>query len=284
MGDKEDEYIFRYDEPNDIQGPNMLKQPNNTTSYSPELRKFDYSTKFTRSLEDTHKNYEDPMTRVEPQNKPFTLSTTENFKSTKGFDTASGNSKKLRRKKKKKTQNKRKPNKIDSRKKNTQKKHKSSKNKKKMHKSKKNRKGRGSRIASKKTIRADKRTIIDIPEQYSPFNEYIDVIDNLIDHHEELKNIYYKLKYSNTTSTEERNDTATMMYLITNKIIDCLVEIQTKLNNMDNTNKDNIILTFQEYHKNIYKYIKLNYIIDNESLINRIKTLGNTLLEYNIKD
>jgi len=263
----------------------MLKQPNNTTSYSSELRKFDYSPKFTRSLEDTHKDYKDPISGEEPPKKnSFILSTTKSFKSTRGFDTARGNSKKLRRKKKKKTQNKRKPNKIDSRKKNTQKKHKSSKNKKKMHKSKKNRKGRGSRIASKKTIRADKRTIIDIPEQYSPFNEYIDVIDNLIDHHEELKNIYNKLRYSNTTSTEERNDTATMMYQITNKIKDCLVEIQTKLNNMDNTNKDNIIQTFQEYDKNINKYIKLNYIKDNESLINRIKTLGNTLLEYNIKD
>ena len=53
---------------------------------------------------------------------------------------------------------------------------------------------------------------------------------------------------------------------------------------MDNTNKDNIIQTFQEYDKNINKYIKLNYKKDNESLINRTKTLGNTLLEYNIKD
>ena len=65
---------------------------------------------------------------------------TPNFQKQEGFNTdnkAEGNSKKIRRKKKKKTQNKHKPNKIDSRKKNTKKKHKSTKNKKKMHKSKK---------------------------------------------------------------------------------------------------------------------------------------------------
>ena len=238
----------------------------------------------SKALLDAHKQKEIQWDNESPKESPYPFKTTESFKSTKGFDTARGNSKKLRRKKKKKTQNKRKPNKIDSRKKFKQKKHKSTKNKKKMYKSKKNRKGRGNPRSYKKPNDAAERTIIDLPEQNRPLNEHIDVINNLIDHNEELKNIFIHLRYSHTPSTDEKNNIRRTMYLITNRIKQGLPVIKNKLTNADNTYNEEIKQNFEEYNQTIYSYIELNYKKDNESLIDKIKTLGKHLLTYNIND
>lgn len=140
---------------------------------------------------------------------------------------------------------------------------------------KKNRKGRGKPRSYKNPYDAAERTIIDLPEQNSTLNEHINVINNLIDHNEELKNIYIRLRYNNS-STNMINNIRTTIYQITNKIKYCLHVIKNKLTNTDNTYNEEIIKNFETYNKTIYRYIELNYKKDNESLIDQIKTLGNT--------
>ena len=216
---------------------------------------------------------------------------TDNFTSVRGFEpepkTGAGKSKKLRRIKKKKTQNKRKPNKIDSRKKFTQKKHKYTKNKKKMHKSKKNKKARGP---------ASDNKIPDVPVANSDPEEYIKAINELVTHHELLREeLINQLRRGNNKS-RRYYDTNTTMVLTEKKIMASLDGINNNIVNIkDKEKQEDILKDFQSYKNliNIYIHMTLLEILNKdkkdkkelEEIKDKIKTaminLNNKFKELN---
>lgn len=263
------------------------KLPNNQETKA-KSSGFDYSPtkKPSDELLDAHEKEEVIPEKESPKENPRPFKTTEGFKSVWGFKpkTGEGKSKKLRRIKKKKTHNKRKPNKIDSRKKFTQKKHKYTKNKKKMHKSKKNKKARGP---------ASDNKIPDVPVANSDPEEYIKAINELVTHHELLREeLINQLRRGNNKS-RRYYDTNTTMVLTEKRIMASLDGINNNIVNIkDKEKQEDILKDFQSYKNliNIYIYMTLLEISNKdkkelEEIKDKIKTaminLNNKFKELN---